>query len=134
MERQPAAASALDNGQHRRSSAGSHVATRSSDKRLRANKTGPRQTTAGRAKELDEMLAWARGRVAQAATVIRAYKARLTCGHVPQSSPAVDEANFVPRAEGTDLAANLAPLGGPAEVDDVLEEEDFDPIAAYLLG
>lgn len=101
---------------------------------LSANKTGPRQTTAGRAKELDEMRAWAGGLLAQAATVVRAYKERLACGPVPQSLPAVDEGEFEPVAAGTDLAALLAPLGGPAEVDDVLEEEDFDPIAAYLIG
>lgn len=107
-ERQPAAASALDKGQQRRSSAGSHVARRPSDKRLRANETGPRQTTVGKLKKLEGMRALARDRVKQAATKGQAQKMRLLCGLVPHTLSAGDESEFVPGAEGIDLAAIFA--------------------------
>lgn len=54
------------------------------------------------------MRALARDRVKQAATKGQAQKMRLLCGLVPHTLSAGDESEFVPGAEGIDLAAILA--------------------------
>lgn len=69
---QPTAEAALDNGQHRRLSFAAHVARKLGDWRLHSNKVEPRQRNAGSEKELEEMEAWALGRVAQAEVSLRA--------------------------------------------------------------
>lgn len=132
LECQPTADEALDKGQHRRSSAGSHVATRPGDKRLRVNKVGERQTIAGREKELDEMLTWAHGRVAQSAVAVRAHQARLAGSHTPRPPPAAVDVKIVLGPDGSGLAALGVLEGGSGVSDDDLDEEDFDPVAAFL--
>lgn len=133
LERQQAADAELDDGQHRRSSAGSHVATIPGDKRLSLNKVGQRQTIAGREKELEEMLAWARGRKAQSAVVVRAHEAKMAGSHTPRPPPAANDVEFVLGLNGTGLVALGVLVGGFGSSDDDLDEEVLDPLAAFLL-
>lgn len=133
LERQQVADAELDNGQHRRSSAGSNVATSPGDKRLSLNKVGQRQTIAGREKELEEMLARARGRVVQSTVVVRAHKAKMAVSHTPRPPPAADDGEFVLGPDGTGLAALGVLVGGFGSSDDDLDEEVLGPLAAFLL-
>lgn len=88
---------------------------------------------AGREKELGEMLAWARGRVAQSAVVVRAHKAKVAGSHTPRPPPAADHVEFVLGPDGTGLAALGVLVGGSGSSDEDLDEEVFDPLAAFLL-
>lgn len=131
LERQSAADAALDNGQRRHSSPGPHFATRPDDRRLRVNETGPRQTIAGRERELDDMRAWARGCVVQSTIVVRAHKATVAGRRAPPPSPL--EIEFMHIASGIGLGALVAAPEEPAGMDHALVEEGVDPVAAFLL-
>eukprot|EP00170_Pyropia_yezoensis_P000351 contig_2052_g352 len=115
LERQPSAAQGLYNGERRAAAApGSRLARKPGDGRLRVNKPDYGRATAAHTKEQVYMRAWADGRVAGADVTIRAYKNRLL------------------RAEK--LAEDEAQLAAAVEAEsDILEEEEWDPVAAFLL-
>lgn len=134
FEHQPSADSALENVQHRRSSVGLRMATRSGDRRLRANKSSERHAIAGREEKLDKMRTWESACDAHAVMVVRGYQARLAGSSASVSLSGAHDIEFVPGAEGTELAALVSPEREPAGLEHVLEEEEVDAIAALLLG
>ncbi|KAK1865333.1 hypothetical protein I4F81_007866 [Pyropia yezoensis] len=82
--------------------------------RLRVNKPDYGRATAAHTKQQVDMRAWADGRVAGADVTVRACKNRLL------------------RAEK--LAEDEAQLAAAAEAEsDILEEEEWDPVVAFLL-
>jgi len=116
LERQPSADVALDNGQHRLpAAAGARKATKPSDRRLRQNKAGPRQTTVGREKEIAEMEAWAWGRAVAEGVTIDAYKKNQQPQVAPPHPAAEGEVIFVDWTDGSGLAAQMKETSGDGE-------------------
>ena len=116
LERQPSADVALDNGQHRRpAAAGARKVSKPGDGSLPQTKTGPRQTTAGREKEIAEMEAWERGRSVAAGVPIHAYKKKQQPQVAPPHSAAEGEVLFVDGTDSSGLAAQKKETSGDGE-------------------
>lgn len=110
----PVAGASLNNGQHRRPAApGARRAVRPCDKRLRSNKTHQRSTTAEDARDQQDMQQWATDRVSTAETSVKQHN----------------------RNTGQPGKPNLpSDEPAPSADEDILEEEELDPVALFLLA
>jgi len=119
IARDPCAAAALDNGEHRRPAVpGARRATKPGDMRLRINKPNTERATAASTKLEEEMQQWAEGRVTSAVKSVAAYRkktaapekllrARKRAAAAPADAGAPATAS-VPAAEAAELAATAA--------------------------
>ena len=125
---------ALDNGQYRRPAApGARKATKPGDGRLRRNKDRPRQTTAGRAKELAKIEAWALGWPVAAGEAVVAYqKTQQSLVVAPVAPPQqAEEVRYVEKTDGSGLVAQVKDT---SRTDEYLEEEGLNPVVGLMLG
>lgn len=114
--RDPSAELRLDNGQHRKAAAaGARRAVKPGDRRLRANKDGLRSTTAESQRDAEHTRQWSSDRVKMAVIAMQQHEKDKETQ--PQGTP---------DASSEGIEQDL--------FDDVPDEEEFDPVALFLLG